>query len=55
MSGDVVSQALPPPAPAQPAELASYGVTQAGLGVNPSSMSADHKLLIAQVAVCQQI
>lgn len=47
----LVLQALPPPAPAQSAELASYGVAKSGLGVPIMSMSAENKLLIAQVII----
>ncbi len=48
---NIVMQALPPPAPALPAELASYGVGRSGLGVPSMSISAENKLLIAQVII----
>ncbi len=48
---NIVLQALPPPAPASPSELASYGVAKAGLGVPSMSISAENKLLIAQVMI----
>ena len=51
-SWHLVPQAMPPPASAPQAELASYDFGTAGSGATgaaPTAMSAEHKLLTAQV------